>query len=156
MEKDFHNDKIRRIENGTVIDHIKAGNAFKVLKILGIDENYKDIVLVLTNAKSKTLGKKDVVKLENRFINKEEAYKISLISEKATINIIKNREVVEKYSVEIPEVIENILVCQNLDCITNYEKIPTKFYVISKDPSLKIKCHYCERVFLGKHGLKFK
>jgi len=148
--------KIRKIENGTVIDHIKAGSAFKVLKILGIDENYKDPVMVLTNAKSKILGKKDIVKLENRFIDKKETDKISLISENTTINIIKNGIVTEKYSVEIPKVIDNILICPNVDCITNHESIPTKFYLVKNEP-LTIKCHYCERVFSeSKYELKFK
>lgn len=149
-------EKIRKIENGTVIDHIKAGRAFRVLKILGIDENYKKPVLILTNAKSKKLGKKDIVKFENMFIKKDETNKISLISENATINIIKDKKVVEKYKVKIPDVIENILICPNVDCISNYEQIPTKFYVLEKEP-LKMKCHYCERVFSEpKQGIEFK
>jgi aspartate carbamoyltransferase regulatory subunit len=36
--------KIQPIENGTVIDHITAGNAIKVLHILGIPEGHSSTI----------------------------------------------------------------------------------------------------------------
>ena len=144
--------KVERIKNGTVIDHIKPGNAFNVLKILGIDSNYDEAVAVMMNAKSKKFGKKDIVKIENRTLEKKEIDKISLISPHAKVNIIKNYEVVEKREVEIPDVISDVLLCSNPDCISNHEEIKTKFYIASKTP-LTLRCHYCERLVTM---LKFK
>ena len=48
--------KIQTIKNGTVIDHITAGNAVKVLHILDIPRNFSSTVSVAMNVKSK-LGK---------------------------------------------------------------------------------------------------
>lgn len=144
--------KVEKIGNGTVIDHIKQGTAFSVLKILGVDSNYKDAVAVVMNAKSKKIGKKDIVKIENRMLEKRELDKISLLSPDASVNIIKNSGVVEKHAVEIPDVIYDVLLCTNPDCITNHEDVETKFYTISKKP-LTLRCHYCERLV---NELKFK
>lgn len=156
-------EKIRRIKNGTVIDHIERGKAFSVLKILNIDENYKGIVSVIINAESKKYGRKDIVKVEERRLTKEETDKISLVSPRATVNVISNSKVVKKYGVEVPDVVINLLKCPNPECITNSDQsnsenvkisklnlgsdnIKTKIYTISKKP-LKFRCHYCERVF---------
>ena len=70
----------------------------------------------------------------------------------ATVNIIRNYKVIEKIKVKTPELIDNVVMCSNPVCITNNEKILTKFYVVKKDP-LKIKCHYCER-HMGKEDIK--
>ncbi|OQX20954.1 MAG: aspartate carbamoyltransferase regulatory subunit [Candidatus Altiarchaeales archaeon A3] len=141
-------EKIKKIKNGTVIDHIEGGKVFSVLKILNIDENYKGIVSVVINAESKKYGKKDVVKVEGRILTKDETNKIALLSARATVNVIADSNVTEKYKVEIPEEINNLLKCPNLECITNsaLENIETKMFRFSKKP-LKFRCHYCERVF---------
>ena len=51
--------KVPLIKNGTVIDHITAGNAVKVLHILGIPKSSSSTVSVAMNVKSK-FGKKAV------------------------------------------------------------------------------------------------
>lgn len=137
--------KVKKIQNGTVIDHIKAGLGLEVLKILGIDSKFNGTVSYLMNTQSKKLGRKDVVKLENKELKPDDVNKIALISPNATINIIRDYEVVEKRNVELPSVINGIIKCSNPNCITNAEKIITKFYVVKKEP-LELKCHYCERV----------
>jgi len=136
--------KVSRIENGIVIDHIKAGCALTVLKILRIN-SHRDVVSMIMNAKSEKYKSKDIVKIENRELEKEELDKIALVSPSAKVNKIIKGSVVEKYSVEIPGSVESVLVCGNPECITNHENINTKFAVESKEP-LKIRCHYCESV----------
>ncbi len=136
--------KIPKIKNGTVIDHIPAGNALKVLRILGIPERTSSIVSVAMNVKSR-IGKKDIVKVENRELAREEVDKIALIAPKATINIIRDYEVVEKHQVELPDELIGIVRCSNPTCISNTrEPIESRFKVISKDPP-RIICYYCER-----------
>ena len=141
MEKEL---KIPLIKNGTVIDHITAGNAVKVLHILGIPVSTSSVVSVAMNMKSK-FGKKDIVKVENREIDPQEVDKIALIAPKATINIIRNYNVAKKHKVELPNEIIGIVSCSNPTCVSNAnEPLKSRFKVIEKDPP-KIKCYYCER-----------
>ena len=136
--------KIQPIKNGTVIDHITAGNAVKVLHILGIPKTFSSIVSVAINVKSR-LGKKDIVKVENRELDPHEVDKIALIAPKATINIIRNYEVVEKHRVQLPDAIAGIVQCSNPTCVTNSnEPVISRFVVVNKDPP-RIRCYYCER-----------
>ena len=82
--------RVYAIEKGTVIDHISAGKALKVIQILKLDE-FNQIVTVGINLESKKAVRKDIVKIENKTLSKQELNKIALISPKATINIAENR-----------------------------------------------------------------
>ncbi|MCS7103564.1 MAG: aspartate carbamoyltransferase regulatory subunit, partial [Candidatus Korarchaeum sp.] len=55
---------VRRIANGTVIDHIHAGRSLRVLKLLGITGEREGVVALVMNVPSGKLGKKDIVKVE--------------------------------------------------------------------------------------------
>ena len=135
---------IQPIKNGTVIDHITAGNAVKVLHILGIPEISSSTVSVAMNVKS-MLGKKDIVKVENRELDPQEVDKIALIAPKATINIIRDFEVAEKHRVKLPREIVGIVCCSNPTCVSNFnEPVESRFIVIHEDPP-RIKCYFCER-----------
>ena len=46
---------------------------------------------------------------------------------------------------EVPDEIIGIARCVNPKCITNNEKIVTRFKVVSKT-DVKLKCHYCEKI----------
>ena len=136
--------KIPLIKNGTVIDHITAGNAVKVLHILGIPKSSSSIISVAMNVKSK-YGKKDIVKVENREIDPHEVDKIALIAPKATINFIRDYEVAKKHKVKLSEEIIGIVSCSNPTCVSNArEPVKSRFILASKDPA-RIKCYYCER-----------
>ena len=136
--------KVPRIKDGTVIDHINAGNAVKVLHILAIPDTTSSTVSVAMNVKSK-LGKKDIVKVENRELDPKEVDKIALIAPKATINIIRDYEVTKKHVVKLPDEIIGIVSCSNPTCVSNAnEPVDSRFQIISRDPP-KIKCYYCER-----------
>ncbi len=80
---------VKKIKNGTVIDHISAGYALDVLKILNIKGKESNTVGVVMNVQSKNIEKKDMVKIEGRELKPEEVDKIALISTNATINIIR-------------------------------------------------------------------
>lgn len=136
--------KVPLIKDGTVIDHITPGNAVKVLHILGITKTSSSTVSVVMNVKSK-LGKKDIVKIENRELDPTEVNKIALIAPKATINIIRDYELAEKYKVKLPDEILGIVRCSNPTCVSNSkEPVKSRFKVISRDPP-RILCYYCER-----------
>ncbi len=142
--------KITPIEHGTVIDHIKRGQAMKVLRILDlVDREIDSIVSMAMNVNS-SKGKKDIVKVEGKELKNEEFDKISLISPNATVNIIRDFEVVQKHRVELPDMAKGIVKCKNNNCITNKrEPIETEFEVIGEEP-VRLKCVYCEREMVGE------
>jgi len=144
MEKEL---KVVPIKNGTVIDHITAGQALNVLKILEINARTDAVVSVVMNVRSKKMGRKDIVKVEDRELKPEEVDKIALIAPNATINIIRDSEVIEKHKVYLPKSIEGIIRCANPNCISNVEREPviSKFITVSENPPL-FRCFYCERM----------
>jgi aspartate carbamoyltransferase regulatory subunit len=132
---------ISPIQNGTVIDHISGGEALNVLKIIGITGATAESISVATNVKSSKIGKKDIVKIENRELRKEEVDRIALIAPHATISIIRNFDVWEKKGVEIPAFLIGVVRCPNPGCISNTnEPVPSKFEVLPKG----LHCLYCE------------
>lgn len=132
---------ISPIQNGTVIDHISGGEALNVLKIIGITGATTESISVATNVKSSKIGKKDIVKIENRELCKEEVDRIALIAPHATISIIRNFDVYEKKGVEIPAFLIGVVRCPNPGCISNTnEPVPSKFEVLPKG----LHCLYCE------------
>ena len=137
--------RVTPIGNGTVIDHIPAGQALNVLKILGIDRTTQATISLLMNVSSRRSGRKDIVKVEDRELKEEEVNKISLIGPGATINIIRDRRVVDKYTVDMPDLIVGVLRCPNPSCISNTnEPINSQFIVKSKNPVI-LRCVYCEQ-----------
>jgi len=137
---------ITKIKEGTVIDHINSGKAVLVLRILGIGPHTQEQVSMAMNVPSKKLGKKDIVKVEGKFISEEELNKISLIAPKATINLIKDFEIQKKFRVTLPETVEGILTCPNRNCITNSrEPIMRRFNISLENNQVVARCHYCNR-----------
>ena len=133
-----------KIAEGTVIDHIDAGRALYVLRILGLTGSEGLTIAIVMNVPSQKLGKKDIVKVEGVTLRGDQVSKIALIAPSATINIIKNYEVVEKVKVAVPTMIEGLLKCVNPNCITNQanEPVKSRFRVISVRP-LRLYCEYC-------------
>jgi len=141
--------EVSAIENGTVIDHIPAKALFKVISILGLDNIDRQITFG-TNLESKRLGKKAIIKLSDIFFKDADINKIALVAPQAKLNIIRNYGVVEKKIVEVPDEIMGIAKCMNPKCITNNEKIVTRFQVVSKR-DVRLKCHYCEKITDQEH-----
>ena len=100
--------KARKIECGIVLDHVPAGNSFKVLKILGIDETFPGSVTLLTNVPSTKLGLKDLIKIEGKEASKSELEKLSIISPYITVNVVRDFKIVDKFQVSLPDVITDL------------------------------------------------
>src|SRR5512139_40358 len=141
--------EVSAIEYGTVIDHIPANVLFKVITILNLDKINQQITFG-TNLDSKKLGKKAIIKLTDTFFIDKEINKIALVAPQAKLNIIRDYRVVEKKVVEVPEEIIAIAKCMNPKCITNNEKIVTRFTVVSRK-DVKLKCRYCEKITDQEH-----
>jgi len=145
---------IRKIENGTVIDHITAGYALDVLRILGIRGREGNVISIAMNVPSRKLGRKDIVKIEDRELRPEEVDRIALIAPQATINIIRDFAVAEKKRVTLPEVIVGIVKCANPTCISNSnEPVTSQLNVVQRSPLL-LRCHYCGTLMEKEDVLK--
>lgn len=137
---------VRKIKDGTVIDHIPAGNALNVIRILGLPRGRENRMAIIMYTSSSKMGQKDIVKVEGLELTSDEVNMIALIAPTATINIVRDYVVVKKERVKIPEVIEGIIKCSNPNCISNQDRetaIP-KFRLVSNEP-LILRCEYCER-----------
>ena len=100
--------KIKAIENGTVIDHITANKSLHILKILGLPDS-KTNVTVAMNVSSKEIGRKDIVKIENRELNHSELNQIALLAPKASVNIIRDYKPIKKDKIILPDTITSII-----------------------------------------------
>ena len=148
---------IRAIKNGIVIDHIPSEKVFAIVEILKLKE-YSERITVATNMPSSSLGRKGIIKIEEKILEEKELNNISLLAPNVTINIIDNYEVVEKLKLEKLDKVIGLMKCDNPKCISNHENIETKFIRIKEDSEnldknnleekSKYKCFYCEKVIL--------
>jgi len=137
---------VRRIKEGTVIDHIDEGKGLQVLDALRIDGKDGSLITIALNVPSGKSKKKDIIKVENKFLKDDDTNKIAVIAPKATINIIKNYKLIEKRRVSLPNEIDRIFRCSNPDCITNSaEHIESVMDLIDKETMI-LKCRYCARI----------
>src|SRR5215471_11100022 len=134
---------IDKIKNGIVIDHIRAGQGIRIFNWLGLDKAPYTVAFVV-NAYSDKMGKKDVIKIDNTLsINFN---LLGLIDPNITVNVIENEIITEKIKLQLPERVENVLICKNPRCITSSEKyIPHIFHL--ENPNLQTyRCEYCDEI----------
>jgi len=131
---------VAAIENGTVIDHIPSEKTYQVAQLLNLQE-LNTPVTIGYNFLSKKLGKKGIIKVENKFFTDEEISRLSVVAPNIVLNIIHDFEVAEKKTVRTPNEIKGIVKCNNPKCITNNEPMATHFHVANGI----LTCHYCEK-----------
>ncbi|MBY0379396.1 MAG: aspartate carbamoyltransferase regulatory subunit [Burkholderiales bacterium] len=134
------------LTSGINLDHIPSGNAWYIIKILNL-QNKENQIGVGLNLPSKKLGVKDLIKIENRVLSKDEIDAISLFCVGSTLSVIKDFQVVVKKTIDLPAMINNIIVCPNKRCVSHQH---VSKFISSKNRQGKINlaCHYCEQVFL--------
>jgi aspartate carbamoyltransferase regulatory subunit len=137
--------RVQKIKKGTVIDHISAGGALSVLKILNIRDLEDNVVSIVMNVPSQTLGRKDIVKVEGRELHPNEVDKIALIAPRSTINIIRDYVVVEKQKPRLPKFIKGIVKCANVTCVSNSTEPADSMFFVELDEPLRLRCYYCNR-----------
>ena len=134
---------INSIENGIVIDHLKAGSGMKVLQYLNIDTS-KDTVAVIMNASSGKHGRKDIIKIEN--LHDVDLTALGLLDHGATVNIIENHELTKKIKLSLPQRVINVIKCKNPRCVTSSEpSIPHVFLLVDEE-SEQYRCEYCDEI----------
>ena len=129
------------ITNGIVLDHIKAGNAMELYKVLHLDK-LECPVAILKNVDSQKMGRKDIIKVDATIDLDLDA--IGYVDPNATVNIIKNGELVEKQDIGLPEKLVDIIRCKNPRCITTTEQELTQIFVLTDRKTGTYRCRYCE------------
>jgi aspartate carbamoyltransferase regulatory subunit len=136
--------KIDSVDKGLVIDHIKAGRALEIYKYLKLDK-MDCSVAIIKNAKSKKLGKKDIIKVEDN-INMDLTV-LGFIDPDITINVIDKGVIINKINLELPSEVTNIVKCKNPRCITSIEQEVQHKFKLTDRENKTYRCIYCDTAF---------
>ena len=132
---------IDSIKNGIVIDHIHAGGAMELYRLLNLDK-LDCTVAIIKNAPSGLMGRKDIIKIDRNLDLDWDI--IGYVDPNITVNIIKDGERVEKRQLKLPETITNVIHCKNPRCITSVEQeLPQVFKLTDRERRI-YRCLYCE------------
>lgn len=132
---------IDSINNGIVIDHIKAGKAMELYENLSLSKLDCTVAMIM-NVKSRRMGRKDIIKIDAPIdINLDV---LGYIDSGITVNIIKNGKLTDKHTLSLPERIKGLIKCKNPRCITSTEQgIEHEFILTDKQKQI-YRCAYCE------------
>lgn len=135
--------EVSAIENGTVIDHIPSANLYKVMRLLNL-ETVTNRITFGNNLDSKRIGTKAIIKISDMEVDRNKLNSLAIFAPEARVSYIQNYEVSEKIKINLPDEIIGSVRCANPMCVTNIEKVKTKFTVINKS-NISLSCHYCEK-----------
>lgn len=139
---------VGKIEEGFVLDHIKAGKSLNIYKHLQLDK--KDCtVAIIQNARSNKMGKKDILKVECD-IDAMDLDVLAFIDHSITVNVIKNGDIVEKKDLVLPRQIRDVIRCHNPRCITSIEQGLPHIFVLADEEKEIYRCKYCEEKYTEK------
>ena len=142
---------VGKLEEGFVLDHIKAGKSLSIYEHLGLDK-LDCTVAIIKNARSEKMGKKDIVKVECD-INNLDLDVLAFIDHNITVNLIKNGEIVEKKDLVLPKKITNVIKCRNPRCITSIEQELPHVFILADEKKEVYRCKYCEEKYSDKKKL---
>lgn len=130
------------LKEGFVLDHIEAGKSMSIYNYLGLGK-LDCQVAIIKNAKSKKMGRKDIIKIECN-IDVIDLDVLGYLDHNVTVNIIKDDEIIQKKTLKLPQKITNVIHCKNPRCITAIEQELPQVFTLS-NPSKEIyRCMYCE------------
>ena len=132
---------IDAIKNGIVIDHIHAGGAMELYRLLNLDK-LDCTVAIIKNAPSGLMGRKDIIKIDS--MTDIDITVIGYVDPGATINVIKDGRLFEKRKLTMPEKIVNVLRCKNPRCITSVEPDLPQIFRLTSPETHTYRCIYCE------------
>ena len=133
--------KVDSIQNGIVIDHIAAGRGMELYHLLQLDE-LDCTVAIMKNVTSRKMGKKDIIKVDGKVDLNIDA--IGYVDPKATVNIIRDGELVEKRDIVLPEKLVNVIRCKNPRCISTTEQELEQVFELKDREKGIYRCLYCE------------
>lgn len=136
---------VGKLTEGFVLDHIQAGRCMEIYRYLGLDK-LDCCVAIIKNAKSKKMGKKDIIKIDGG-LDVVDLDILGFIDHNITVNIIKNGEIVEKRELTLPKTVTNIIKCRNPRCITSIEQELNHVFYLTDEEKQVYRCKYCEEKY---------
>lgn len=136
---------VGKIEEGFVLDHIKAGKSLDIYEHLQLDK-LDCTVAIIKNARSDKMGKKDILKVECD-INTLDLDILAYIDHNITVNVIRGGEIEEKKVLELPKQIKNVIKCHNPRCITSIEQELPHIFCLADAEKEIYRCKYCEQKY---------
>lgn len=136
---------VGKMEEGIVLDHIKAGYSMEIYKYLQLDK-LDCSVAIIKNAVSKKMGRKDIIKIQGG-LDLVDLDVLGYIDHNITISIIRGGEIVEKKSLSLPKKITNVIRCRNPRCITSLEPGLDQVFVLTDPVHETYRCRYCEEKY---------
>ncbi len=132
------------VDNGVVIDHIPSGLGRRLYRSFKLEEHLGILAENLESSRQPN-NRKDIIKLVGYELQAGELSRIGILAPSSKVSVIKNGQLVEKYRVKIPDLVEGLLNCQNDNCISTdtTENVPSKFQTIKREPTT-LACHYCD------------
>ena len=132
---------IDSIQNGVVIDHITAGSGMRLYDLLGLDRTDLSVAII-RNVASRKMGKKDIIKIDADIdVNLDV---IGYVDPGATVNIIKDGLLYEKKTIEMPELLTDVIRCKDPRCITGTEQELKHVFRLTDRAKKEYRCVYCE------------
>lgn len=138
----MHMLNVGKIEEGFVLDHIKAGKSMDIYEHLQLGK-LDCVVAIIKNAKSNKMGKKDILKVECD-INTLDLDVLAFIDHNITVNVIKDGEIVSKKELVLPKMIKNVIRCKNPRCITSIEQELPHIFLLADEEKEVYRCKWCE------------
>ena len=136
---------VGKIEEGFVLDHIKAGKSLSIYELLQLDK-LDCPVAIIKNARSDKMGKKDILKVECN-VDMLDLDVLAVIDHNITVNVIQNGEIVSKKELALPKQIKNVLKCRNPRCITSIEQELPHIFVLADEEKEIYRCKYCDEKY---------
>ena len=136
---------VGKIEEGFVLDHIKAGQSLSIYHHLRLDK-LDCTVAIIKNARSSKMDKKDILKVECD-IDMLNLDILGFIDHNITVNVIKDGMIVEKKDLVLPKQIRGVIKCKNPRCITSIEQELPHVFLLADEKKEIYRCKYCDEKF---------
>ena len=138
---------IDSLQNGIVIDHIKAGASMAIYDLLKLGK-LDCCVAIIKNARSAKYGKKDIIKIDGEL--EIDLDMLGFLDPNITVGIIRDGKLVEKRKLVLPKELRNVIKCKNPRCITSAEEGTDHIFLLGENQ--RYRCAYCEQEYDARTG----
>jgi aspartate carbamoyltransferase regulatory subunit len=139
--------RVDGIQNGIVIDHIKAGRGMEIYDLLELKDKDCSVALMI-NVVSSKMGRKDIIKIDSDIPVDYDV--IGYVDPGATINTIKDGKLIGKTNLKLPKKLVNVIKCKNPRCITSTEQELDQIFRLTDEENKIYRCIYCETAAKSK------
>ena len=133
---------IGQIKDGSVLDHITAGQGKRIYDILNLS-NLNCTVAMIERAESPKMGSKDIIKIGQ--VLDIDFDVLGYIDPGITVNIIRDGQVSERRKLTMPQRVVGVLKCKNPRCITSVEQELVHEFKLTDAKNRVYRCIYCEQ-----------